>query len=68
MIERISASILLSDLTLVMDAEPEELMEAKRSPGLLLVVHDEKNLPDLHTEGLELEPGFSYTITVAKVT
>ena len=43
-------------------------MEAKRSPSVIMVIHDERLLPDIHAEGLLLNPGFAYTISVSKVT
>lgn len=58
---------LIVELSVVIDLQTEEFMEKKRSSGVILVVHDLKNQPDIHTEGMQLIPGLSYAIGVAKV-
>lgn len=52
---------------MTIDLQPEEFMEKKRSSGVITVVHDLKNQPDIHTEGIQLIPGLSYAIGVSKV-
>lgn len=52
---------------MTIDLQPEEFMEKKRGSGVILVVHDRENQPDIHTEGMQLIPGLSYAFGVAKV-
>ena len=55
-------------MTVLVDVEPEEYMERDRQPGIFMVIHDESVMPDVHTDGLILLPGHSYSIGVRKVT
>ena len=52
---------------MIIDLQPEEFLEKKRSPGVIIAVHDLQNEPDIHTEGKQLIPGLSYAIPVSKV-
>ena len=55
-------------MSVLVDVEPEEYMEKDRQPGIFMVIHDESVMPDVHTDGLTLIPGHSYSIGVRKVT
>ena len=54
-------------MSVLVDVEPEEYMEKDRQPGIFMVIHDESVMPDVHTDGLTLIPGHSYSIGVRKV-
>lgn len=58
---------LISDMSIIVDVEPEEYMEKDREAGIFMVIHDESSMPDIHTDGLNLIPGHSYHIGVQKV-
>ncbi|GFV00111.1 uncharacterized protein TNCV_4057821 [Trichonephila clavipes] len=55
-----------NDLSLLIDVESDELLEKKRSPGIIVTVHDDSSAPDIHTDGHLLGPGHSYTFTIQK--
>lgn len=57
----------ISDMSVLVDVEPDEYMEESREPGIFMVIHDENTLPDIHTDGLFLVPGLSYHIGIRKV-
>ncbi|XP_054706911.1 acid-sensing ion channel 4-A-like [Uloborus diversus] len=57
-----------NDMSVLIDIETDENMETRRHPGLLLTIHDEENMPDVHTDGLMIEPGLSYSLAVQKST
>ncbi|GBM16172.1 hypothetical protein AVEN_126441-1 [Araneus ventricosus] len=53
-----------NDLILLLDVELEEFNEKRRDPGLVLTVHGVDILPDIHTDGIQVEPGFNYNFAV----
>ncbi|XP_035209181.1 acid-sensing ion channel 4-A-like [Stegodyphus dumicola] len=55
-----------NDLSVLIDIEYEEMTEKRRHPGVVVTVHDESTLPDIHTEGVLLSTGYSYTLAVQK--
>ncbi|GIX97687.1 uncharacterized protein CDAR_257241 [Caerostris darwini] len=55
---------ILIDLILLLDVQLEEFMERKREPGLILILHSDNALPDIHTDGIRVAPGFNYNFAV----
>ncbi|XP_035209188.1 acid-sensing ion channel 4-B-like, partial [Stegodyphus dumicola] len=51
-------------LMLLLDAETEEFTEKRKQPGLILTVHSDNAEPDVHTDGIKIEPGYLYDIGV----
>ncbi|GFV00138.1 uncharacterized protein TNCV_4058091 [Trichonephila clavipes] len=57
-----------NDLTLLLDAQNEEFTEMKREPGLILTVHSDATVPDIHTDGIKVETGVNYNFAVQEPT